>query len=1280
MTTQQLPDDKMRNRIKNLFAGQEPVSGASMPEVDALQSRIQELEAELARQPKADEQRMLFDTVRKPDAVLAEGGATPAQEPAIKKSWSPRLLSAPVFEGDTEKSRSARLLHQIVMASWILPLIALIVSFLNPSVGRFTVPAAVVLTITLAFIMFLNRAGMVRLGSYLLVGIMLIILTYLNYAGAGQPRPLLILTVIVIMMSGLLLGGRSPIVTAILVAAQHIVIVALAARGLIVAQSAAAAPLQNALVTTVSYLLIGFMLRLAIQRIQFVVNQLREDETELAIRNRELQEFSRSLEHRVADRTHDLELASSVGRAISEKVGNLTELLAGAAETVRSSFGLYYTQVYLLDAAGRTLVLRAGTGEIGTQLMRSGHRLALLSASLNARAASSQQPVLVDDTQKSTDFLPNRLLPLTRSELAVPLIANNRVVGVLDMQSDKPQTFNPANLPAFQVLAAQLAIAIQNATLFIQAEATRREVEEQARRLTRSGWQEFLNAIESSENIGYVFSQDEVLPLVGTQSSAYENKLSVPIQIAGANVGEVQFGDEASREWTAEEIELVQAAMTRVGQHLENLRLLAQADRYRAEAEQVSRRLTREGWSEYLRTREELADGYLYNQNEVLPLNGNGNDETMTAFSYPLIVRDETIGNMMVAIEDNRPQTNQVVTAVIEQLSDHIENLRLLEQTEQQRAEADKLYEIGQKISVAKDQQEIVAAVAENLGIPQINRAVLLSYEYSESGEMETVAVTANWYSGQGVPPTPLGRRYSTKVFTIANSFYGTDPGFVGNTQTDKRVDPATREVFQAQKIHAFISLPVWDDVRQVGSLLLQSEEVLSFTGEELLPYLSIMQQLGNALENQGLFEQTQKRANQLEAVATLSSTASTVLDPDKLLQAVVDLTKERFGLYHTHIYLADESWSTLLLAAGAGEIGRTLVAEEHFIAMDSEISLVARAARGQQTVIANDVKSNPDFLPNPWLPETRAEMAVPMIVGDKVLGVFDVQSDKVSGFSKEDAAIYTTLASQVAVALQNARLYVEQAATVTQLRELDRLKSSFLANMSHELRTPLNSILGFTDVILEGLDGELTDYMDNDLRLIQKNGQHLLHLINDVLDMAKIESGRMNLHPEKFKVHNILDEVTSITSTLASEKNVSLFIDENSDQEIEIYADNTRLRQVMINLVNNSIKFTETGNIILSATPMDGARVSITVKDTGIGIPPDKLDAVFQEFTQVDTSTTRKVGGTGLGLPISRRLVEMHGGRLWAESSGIEGEGSVFHVEMPVEARITEVIEKQEK
>ena len=262
---------------------------------------------------------------------------------------------------------------------------------------------------------------------------------------------------------------------------------------------------------------------------------------------------------------------------------------------------------------------------------------------------------------------------------------------------------------------------------------------------------------------------------------------------------------------------------------------------------------------------------------------------------------------------------------------------------------------------------------------------------------------------------------------------------------------------------------------------------------------------------------------------------------------------------------------------------------------------------------------------------------------------------------------------------MQNARLYVEQSATVAQLRELDRLKSSFLANMSHELRTPLNSILGFADVMLEGLDGPLTDYMQNDLGLIYKNGQHLLHLINDVLDMAKIESGKMNLNIEKFKLQETIEDVTSITSALANEKNLALFIEPDSDHEVEINADKIRLRQVMINLINNAIKFTEKGEIAIHVA-REANNVLISVKDTGIGIPIDQLESVFQEFTQVDTTTTRKAGGTGLGLPISRRLIEMHSGRLWVESSGVDGEGSTFYVFLPIEAKIKEEDEPKVK
>jgi len=387
------------------------------------------------------------------------------------------------------------------------------------------------------------------------------------------------------------------------------------------------------------------------------------------------------------------------------------------------------------------------------------------------------------------------------------------------------------------------------------------------------------------------------------------------------------------------------------------------------------------------------------------------------------------------------------------------------------------------------------------------------------------------------------------------------------------------------------------------------------------------------------------------------------------LLQNVVDLTKDNFGLYHTHIYLVDQPTGMLVLTAGAGEVGRRMVSEGRSIALNRMQSLVARAAREREAVIVNDVRAAPDFLPHPLLPDTRSEMAVPMIAGDQLLGVFDVQHDQPGYFTEEDVRIQTALAAQVAVALQNANLYAEQAAIVTRLRELDHLKSTFLANMSHELRTPLNSILGFTDVMLEELDGPLTDLMESDLKVVQKNGKHLLNLINDVLDMAKIEAGKMSLSLERFNLQEVLEEVVEIIGPLARDKALALRIATEPTDALDLTADRIRLRQVMINLVGNAIKFTEQGVITLQAMQHNGS-VRVAIRDTGFGIPPDKLEAIFEAFSQVDTSTTRKAGGTGLGLPISRRLIELHGGRLWAESSGIPGEGSTFFVELPLEVQ----------
>jgi signal transduction histidine kinase len=703
------------------------------------------------------------------------------------------------------------------------------------------------------------------------------------------------------------------------------------------------------------------------------------------------------------------------------------------------------------------------------------------------------------------------------------------------------------------------------------------------------------------EQVGYAFTGLAVQPLqdTGPQVSGGTDAITAPLTMGGEVIGRMQIEPPVEKPLSAEEVSLLNAVAQQASVQIQNLRLLEATERARSEAEAATRRFIHESWDSYLDgIQHHERVGYVYDQSGIAPYEEK--DHPADGIQESVKVMEEQVGTLYIKHDPTRPlveEDKEMIATVAQRIAQQVENIRLLADASRARAEAE-------------EATRLLTREGWRSFVNQQDRDLRFMYN-----------------SGQVVP-----------------------------MQAGNMPDIPVR------------SLPLVVRGEPIGELGIGGKD--SMSEAELDMVAQIASKVSTQIENLRLSASNEKRASELATVATVSTTASTVLDPDKLLQQVVDLTKERFGLYHVHIYLADDDWHTLMLAVGAGETGKQMVEFGHAIMMDAEKSLVARSARERVPLIANDVKNEPDFLPNPLLPNTRSEMAVPMIVGEKVLGVLDVQSEVVGRFTEEDTTIMTTLALQVGIALQNARLYVAQTATVAQLRELDRLKSSFLANMSHELRTPLNSILGFADVILEELDGPLTENMNNDLKLIQKNGQHLLHLINDVLDMAKIESGRMNLAIEKFPLTEIIEEVTSITSPLASEKNLALFIEPGSDRELEISADRTRLRQVMINLVNNAIKFTEKGRIAIHAA-RDGEDVLIRIKDTGIGIPPEQLESVFQEFVQVDTSTTRKVGGTGLGLPISRKLIEMHGGRLWAESTGVNGEGSTFYVLLPIEARV---------
>src|SRR5574341_1189728 len=399
-----------------------------------------------------------------------------------------------------------------------------------------------------------------------------------------------------------------------------------------------------------------------------------------------------SLEQRVTERTHDLELASEVGRAVSEKSADIYGLLKDAVELIRERFNLYYTQIYLADPAGRTLILRAGTGEVGAELLRRGHHLAIGAGSLNGRAAAEKRAVIVTDTKDSPSFLPNPLLPATRSEMAIPLIAGGRVVGVLDMQSERPGALSETNLPAFEALAGQLAIALQNAALFAEAQEARSEVEAQVHRLTEQGWQDFMNAIERGQKMGFAFDQTSVVPLKeeGLAPLPVESALSVPITMTNANIGAIQIANQSDRAWTSGEVEILQAIAAQLARHIESLRLLGQTERYRAQAEEAVRRLTREGW-ETLQASGEIAPGYVYDLNEVKLLSEGGNASASTALKKPLVVRDETIGELAANVEASSDEAAEILAAVAEQLSGHIENLRLFEQTERALVQTEQL-------------------------------------------------------------------------------------------------------------------------------------------------------------------------------------------------------------------------------------------------------------------------------------------------------------------------------------------------------------------------------------------------------------------------------------------------------------------------------------------------------------------------------------------------------------------------------------------------------------
>ncbi|MBX9845927.1 MAG: GAF domain-containing protein [Xanthobacteraceae bacterium] len=462
----------------------------------------------------------------------------------------------------------------------------------------------------------------------------------------------------------------------------------------------------------------------------------------------------------------------------------------------------------------------------------------------------------------------------------------------------------------------------------------------------------------------------------------------------------------------------------------------------------------------------------------------------------------------------------------------------------------------------------------------------------------------------------------------------------------------------------------------QIGSGNLE-QRISVKTGDELQLLADQFNDMAGRLEEsyadlENKVEQRTAELNQsvseLRALGEVSQAVNSTLDLEQVLttitQRAVQLSRTDAGA----IYVFDEARQEFKLRATYGMSDEMIIAltDRHIGRGDAHIG---PAATQRKPIQVPDVTLEPPAPVNEInLREGyRALLIVPLLRPDHIVGALVVRRKEPGEFPQPTIDLLETFADQSVVAIQNANLFHEIEEKGKQLAIASQHKSQFLANMSHELRTPLNAILGYTELILDSIYGDVPEKAQGVLKRVESNGRHLLGLINDVLDLSKIEAGQLVLSLNDYSMKDVLYSVFSAVEPLASEKKLNFKVDAPGELP-KGHGDERRLTQVILNLVGNAIKFTDQGGVIIKATASNGS-FTVAVKDTGPGISKADQGKIFEEFQQADNSATKKKGGTGLGLSISRRIVEMHGGKLWVESE--VGQGSVFQFSLPVEVQI---------